>query len=27
LFEQLNFSEHVENLQAGRPSALTFTVE
>lgn len=27
LFEQLNFSEHVENLRAGRPSALTFTVE
>jgi hypothetical protein len=27
LFEQLNFTEHVENLQAGRPSALTFTVE
>jgi 4-hydroxy-4-methyl-2-oxoglutarate aldolase len=27
LFEQLNFSEHVENLRAGRPSALAFTVE
>jgi 4-hydroxy-4-methyl-2-oxoglutarate aldolase len=27
LFEQLNFTEHVENLQAGHPSALTFTVE
>jgi RraA family protein len=27
LFEQLNFTEHVANLQAGRPSALTFTVE
>ena len=27
LFEQLNFAEHVENLQSGRPSSLTFTVE
>jgi 4-hydroxy-4-methyl-2-oxoglutarate aldolase len=27
LFEQLNFAEHVENLQAGRPSSLAFTVE
>ena len=27
LFEQLNFVEHVENLQAGRPSSLAFTVE
>jgi regulator of RNase E activity RraA len=27
LFEQLNFTEHVANLQAGRPSALTFRVE
>jgi hypothetical protein len=27
LFEQLNFTEHVDNLQAERPSALTFTVE
>jgi 4-hydroxy-4-methyl-2-oxoglutarate aldolase len=27
LFEQLNFSEHLENLQSGRPSSLTFTVE
>jgi 4-hydroxy-4-methyl-2-oxoglutarate aldolase len=24
LFEQLNFHEHVENLQAGRPSSLAF---
>ena len=24
LFEQLNFSEHIENLQAGRPTALAF---
>jgi 4-hydroxy-4-methyl-2-oxoglutarate aldolase len=27
LFEQLNFAEHVENLQAGRQSSLAFTVE
>jgi RraA family protein len=27
LFEQLNFAEHVENLQTGRPSSLAFTVE
>jgi len=27
LFEQLNFAEHLDDLQAGRPSALTFTVE
>ena len=27
LFEQLNFAEHVENVRAGRPSSLTFTVE
>jgi 4-hydroxy-4-methyl-2-oxoglutarate aldolase len=27
LFEQLNFTEHLENLQSGRPSSLTFTVE
>ena len=27
LFEQLNFAEHVENLRAGHPSSLTFTVE
>ena len=27
LFEQLNFAEHVENLQAGRRSSLAFTVE
>jgi RraA family protein len=27
LFEQLNFAEHVENLQAERPSSLMFTVE
>jgi 4-hydroxy-4-methyl-2-oxoglutarate aldolase len=27
LFEQLNFAEHVEDLEAGRPSSLTFTVE
>jgi 4-hydroxy-4-methyl-2-oxoglutarate aldolase len=27
LFEQLNFAEHVENLRAGRPSSLAFTVE
>jgi 4-hydroxy-4-methyl-2-oxoglutarate aldolase len=27
LFEQLNFAEHVENLQAERPSTLMFTVE
>ncbi|HJQ88462.1 MAG TPA: RraA family protein [Propionibacteriaceae bacterium] len=27
LFEQLNFAEHVEHLQSGRPSSLTFTVE
>jgi 4-hydroxy-4-methyl-2-oxoglutarate aldolase len=27
LFEQLNFAEHLENLQSGRPSSLTFTVE
>jgi 4-hydroxy-4-methyl-2-oxoglutarate aldolase len=27
LFEQLNFTEHLENLQYGRPSTLTFTVE
>jgi 4-hydroxy-4-methyl-2-oxoglutarate aldolase len=27
LFEQLNFSEHLENLQSGRPSSLRFTVE
>lgn len=27
LFEQLNFAEHLENLQAGRPTSLTFTVE
>jgi 4-hydroxy-4-methyl-2-oxoglutarate aldolase len=26
LFEQLNFTEHVENLQAGRPSSLAFPV-
>jgi 4-hydroxy-4-methyl-2-oxoglutarate aldolase len=27
LFEQLNFAEHVENLRAGRPGSLAFTVE
>jgi 4-hydroxy-4-methyl-2-oxoglutarate aldolase len=27
LFEQLNFTEHLENLQSGRPSSLTFTDE
>ena len=27
LFEQLNFAEHLENLQAGRPTSLAFTVE
>jgi DNA-directed RNA polymerase subunit beta' len=27
LFEQLNFTEHLENLQSGRPTSLTFTVE
>jgi 4-hydroxy-4-methyl-2-oxoglutarate aldolase len=27
LFEQLNFAEHVANLQAGRPSSLAFTVD
>ena len=27
LFEQLNFTEHVENLQAGRPSSLAFRVK
>jgi 4-hydroxy-4-methyl-2-oxoglutarate aldolase len=27
LFEQLNFTEHLQNLQSGRPSSLTFTVE
>jgi 4-hydroxy-4-methyl-2-oxoglutarate aldolase len=27
LFEQLNFAEHLENLQSGRTSSLTFTVE
>jgi 4-hydroxy-4-methyl-2-oxoglutarate aldolase len=27
LFEQLNFADHLENLQSGRPSSLTFTVE
>lgn len=27
LFEHLNFAEHVENLQAGRPSSLAFTAE
>jgi 4-hydroxy-4-methyl-2-oxoglutarate aldolase len=27
LFEQLNFAEHVEHLQSGQPSSLTFTVE
>jgi 4-hydroxy-4-methyl-2-oxoglutarate aldolase len=27
LFEQLNFAEHVADLQAGRPSSLAFTVE
>ena len=27
LFEQLNFTEHLESLQSGRPSSLTFTVE
>jgi 4-hydroxy-4-methyl-2-oxoglutarate aldolase len=27
LFVQLNFTEHVENLKAGRPSSLTFTAE
>jgi 4-hydroxy-4-methyl-2-oxoglutarate aldolase len=27
LFEHLNFTEHVENLHAGRPSALTFKIE
>jgi 4-hydroxy-4-methyl-2-oxoglutarate aldolase len=27
LFEQLNFAEHVAELQAGRPSSLAFTVE
>jgi 4-hydroxy-4-methyl-2-oxoglutarate aldolase len=27
LFEQLNFAEHLDDLQAGRPSTLTFTVE
>jgi len=27
LFEQLNFAQHVEDLNAGRPSSLTFTVE
>jgi 4-hydroxy-4-methyl-2-oxoglutarate aldolase len=27
LFEQLNFAEHLDDLQAGRPSALTFTLE
>jgi 4-hydroxy-4-methyl-2-oxoglutarate aldolase len=27
LFEQLNFAEHLEALQAGRPSSLAFTVE
>jgi 4-hydroxy-4-methyl-2-oxoglutarate aldolase len=26
LFEQLNFAQHVEDLNAGRPSSLTFTV-
>jgi 4-hydroxy-4-methyl-2-oxoglutarate aldolase len=26
LFEQLNFREHVESLQAGRPSSLAFRV-
>ena len=27
LFQQLNFAEHLENLQSGRPGSLTFTVE
>jgi 4-hydroxy-4-methyl-2-oxoglutarate aldolase len=27
LFEQLNFTEHLQNLKSGRPSSLTFTVE
>jgi 4-hydroxy-4-methyl-2-oxoglutarate aldolase len=27
LFEQLNFAEHLENLQAGRPTSLAFTAE
>jgi 4-hydroxy-4-methyl-2-oxoglutarate aldolase len=27
LFDQLNFAEHVEGLQAGRPSSLTFRVQ
>jgi hypothetical protein len=27
LFEQLNFVEHLENLQSGQPSSLKFTVE
>jgi 4-hydroxy-4-methyl-2-oxoglutarate aldolase len=27
LFEQLNFAEHVEHLESGQPTSLTFTVE
>ena len=27
LFEQLNFADHLENLQAERPTSLAFTVE